>query len=230
MKKLALLPIFALTLAVIAGAYFLNTPSQVDATTLNNFEPASGEEAVNEGVDVEFVLKERILGDANAPIRISEHSSFTCGHCGNFHRNSFKQVKEQLIDTGKAYLVFSDFPLNAPALHASIISRCLPEDQYFDFVDMLFAEQENWAFEANYIKFLQNKANDYGLPTETIKECLGNKDIQDGILARVHATKTQWNISSTPSFVVNNKTVITGALPPEVFVEKVNEAIAAEAE
>lgn len=189
-------------------------------------EPAAEQSATEEAaLDVDAVLSERIIGDPSAPIRIAEHASFTCGHCGTFHTNSLPTIKQELIDTGKAYIVFSDFPLNAPALHASIITRCAPQDKYFDFVAELFAEQDQWAFEADYIKFLQEKANKYGLSTERIKECLSNDQISAGILGRMTASKTQFNISSTPSFVINNKVTLSGALPPEDFIQKVNEAV-----
>ncbi|MEM7679993.1 MAG: thioredoxin domain-containing protein [Pseudomonadota bacterium] len=247
MAKTSIFSLAALSLGVIAAATFIMTKQATVAESLNGTEPAAGEvvDAVEEAgggsiaptehvqeeaqaddaaLNVEAVLSERVLGDPNAPIRITEHSSFTCGHCGNFHRASLPEVKEKLIDTGKAYIVFSDFPLNAPALHASIITRCAPQDKYFEFVDALFAEQDQWAFEADYIKFLQKKGEEYGLSTERIKECLSNDAISSGIIGRMTANKTQFKIGSTPSFVVNNKVVISGALTPEIFIQKVNEA------
>lgn len=240
-------PIFALTVAVLVSGYYLDASlngDKVQASTISQVEPAAGgglvskaenaekpnEENAQEDatVDVEAVLAERILGDVNAPIRISEHSSLTCPHCAHFHATTFKVVKEKLIDTGKAYLVFSDFPLDANALHAGVIARCLPEDKYFDFLETLFTSQDAWAFDRDYIKSLQMMANEAGLSTAKIKACLGNDKIQEEILARMMANRTQFGINSTPSFVINNKVTISGALDPEVFIQKVEEAAAAE--
>lgn len=175
--------------------------------------------------DLAAAKTERILGDTSAPIKITEHSSFSCGHCGKFHRETFKAFKEAYIDTGKAYLVFSDFPLNAPALHATKASRCVPEDRYFDFVDALFADQENWAFEPNYLSLLQNKAAEFGLDKEGFDACLQNKELQDALLARMKAVQGQWEIRSTPSFVVNNQVVVTGALAFDKFDEAIQDAV-----
>lgn len=163
-------------------------------------------------IDVSAALSERILGNPEAPVKIIEHSSFTCGHCGQFHQKTFKAFKEAWIDSGKAYLVFSDFPLNAPALHASMIARCLPEDKYFDFVQMLFENQSEWAYDVNYLTYLKQKAAENGLDEDSFKACLSSTALQDGILARVRASQSQWNISSTPSFVINNDQVVSGAL------------------
>ncbi len=176
-------------------------------------------------IDVDAALKDRILGNPDAPVKISEHASFTCGHCGQFHLKTFKSFKEAWIDTGKAYLVFSDFPLNAPALHASMVARCLPEDQYFDFVSMLFNTQSEWAYDVGYMNYLKTKAAEKGLNDEQFKACLNSKELQEGILARVRSAQSQWNIASTPSFVVNNEVLIEGALPFAEFDAAIKNAV-----
>ena len=168
-------------------------------------------------IDVNAALADRVLGNTSAPLKISEHASFTCGHCGAFHRETFDQVKKEYIDTGKAYLVFSDFPLNEAALHATMVSRCLPSDKYFDFVHMLFKEQENWAYDRNYKEFLKTKAGESGLDETRFNACLENKELSDGIMNRMKGVQQQWNITSTPSFVLNNKNTISGALPYAEF-------------
>ena len=225
--------IFLLLIAGAVGLYFYaqqkngltsqeeHPPAEMAAEDAN---PEESENIVE--IDTAAAIKDRILGDPNAPIKISEHSSFTCSHCGSFHRDTFDAFKARLIDTGKAYLVFSDFPLNAPALHASMLARCLPEDQYFDFIEDLFKNQESWAYETNYLDLLQTKTAEYGLEPEGFKACLDNKAIQEGILNRMRAAQAQWQISSTPSFVVNNKTVISGAKSIDEFETAIGEALA----
>lgn len=198
-------------------------------------EPESGTDdpakATNSStIDVKAALSSRILGNPDAPIKISEHSSFTCGHCQHFHLNTFEKFKEAYIDTGKAYLVFSDFPLNAPALHASMVARCLPHDRYFSFVQTLFKKQDEWASDGNkYMEILKNMAKENGLSNSEFEACIESKDLQDGILGRMKASQTQWGINSTPSFVVNNQDIISGALPFEEFDKRIQEALSAEA-
>lgn len=176
-------------------------------------------------LDVSRALADRILGNPDAPIKISEHSSFTCGHCGAFHRKTFKPFKEAWIDSGRAYLVFSDFPLNAPALHASMIARCLPEEHYFDFSQMLLETQEDWAYDVGYMNYLKAKAIEYGLSESAFSSCLQSKELQEGILNRVRAAQNQWEIGSTPSFVINNTTTITGSLSFVDFNKAIEDAV-----
>lgn len=233
-KKFILLVVALL--AALAVAYFVVLPTPEAPQPEGEIEQSEqvAEEAGTDasataasGFDLETALEPRIMGDTSAPIKISEHSSFTCPHCAHFHTTSLPAVKEQLIDTGKAYIVFSDFPLNAPALHASMIARCLPQSaDYFGFVQTLFVEQDSWAQERNYLDILKDKAAGYGLDDAGFKACLENEDLQKGIVAGAKAAQTQWEVSSTPSFVVNNKTLISGAGTPEEFISRVNQAAA----
>src|SRR5258706_11399400 len=87
-----------------------------------------------------------VLGNPEAPITIIEYASLTCPHCAEFDKSVLPQIKQTYIDTGKAKLVYRDFPLDATALKASMIARCLPSDRYFAFIDALFKQQNNWAY------------------------------------------------------------------------------------
>ncbi len=233
----AVLAVFAVALAAYfvkpEGTEYGAEQSSVQAGTEVESEITAANQNADEtqqtadlSIDVQAALEERILGDTSAPLKISEHSSFTCGHCGQFHQNTFQQFKENFIDTGKAYLVFSDFPLNAPAMHASMAARCLPEqDRYFEFVDLLFKEQDKWAYETNYLSYLKEKAAGFGLAGERFDACIGSKDLQDGLLQKVRAAQAQWNINSTPSFVLNNTRTISGAMSYEELSKLLEEEL-----
>ncbi len=186
--------------------------------------PETAEETA--GIDGEAALKERTLGDPNAPVTIREHSSLTCGHCAAFHKDTFKALKETFIDTGKVYLIFTDFPLNAPALHAGMVARCLPEERYFDFVQLLFETQENWASEASYLKYLKQNAQLVGLDGDQVKACLQSTALQEGLLKRMQESQTKFEISSTPTFVINEETVIRGNAGIEGFTKAIETELA----
>ncbi len=229
-------------LLVLAGAGFYVTKhnegmlsGQMDETAAVSTEqapeaaPAETAAVPAATIDVNAALSDRILGSTSAPVKISEHASLTCSHCGDFHRNIFQKIKTDYIDTGKAYLVFSDFPLNAPAMHASMVARCLPEDKYFGFIQMLFEEQEKWAYDESYLDFLKAESAENGLDEAHFQACIQNKELQEGIINRMKAVQQQWNISSTPSFVINNKSTYSGGLPVEEFAKILDEAAAAPA-
>lgn len=221
---------------LIAGLYLFSQEKEEDETLLQaNIENPQNTEIVMEKeddtgevtvkIDVETAAAERILGNPEAPLRVVEFSSFTCGHCGQFHQKTFKTFKEQWIDTGRAYLVFSDFPLNAPALHASMVARCLPQDKYFDFVQMLFEEQDNWAYDVGYQDFLKEKSAENGLSSEEFSACLKSEELQNAILERVRASQQQFEINATPSFVINNAEAFSGTLSYADFEIQLNNVL-----
>ncbi|MGH1398314.1 MAG: DsbA family protein [Alphaproteobacteria bacterium] len=228
-KKIGLIAVLILILALCLGAFALLSKDKPQEPNNLTLKEATTDATKNElpayTIDFTAAKRERTLGNRNAPVKISEHSSFTCGHCGNFHKQTFAQFKAEWIDTQKAYLVFSDFPLNGPALHASMIARCTPEDRYFEFVNELFAKQEEWAFERNYLDILKKYAHTYGLSKENVETCLKNEDLQKTILDRVRGNQAQFGINSTPSFVVNNTTTIIGSLDYESFNKTIEEAL-----
>jgi protein-disulfide isomerase len=224
-NKLTFVIVIALLIgAAVAASFYMRsqegTPEPV--TEITEHEEIADTTVAEEEIepvsfDVRAALAERILGDPSAPIKIIEMSSLTCGHCGKFHAETYPKLKEEYIDTGKAYVVFSDFPLNAPALHASMAARCAPDDQYFKLVQTLFETQEDWAYETNYLEILKKKVSNYGVDADLFKECVESEALQKGVLGRMRASQKQWDVKSTPTFVINNRDTFSGALPYEEF-------------
>ena len=87
---------------------------------------------------------DRVLGKPDAPITIVEYGSLSCPHCAHFATEVLPQLQKEWIDTGKAKLVFRDFPLDKMALRAEMVARCAPPDRYFGLIDLMFANQEKW--------------------------------------------------------------------------------------
>lgn len=241
-KKSKAFPIIVvLLLILLGGAMFVSLPTQVDENVSPSEEAVDTEIASEETSDTEedtevrdvdpselkaaalpidfaTAKRERILGNPNAPVKISEHSSFSCGHCAKFHNSTFNDFKTNWIDTGKAYLVFSDFPLNAPALHASLATRCIADDeQYFTAVKEIFATQKDWAFTADYMAPLKAILAKYGVNGDMFDACINNIELQEALLGKVRATQQQFGVNSTPSFVVNNAVTISGGTGYEQF-------------
>lgn len=166
----------------------------------------------------------RILGDSKSPVKITEHSSFTCGACAHYHGDNFKKIKADYIDTGKAYLVFDDFPRNAPDLEIGMVARCLPETSYFNFVQLLFETQEKWASETEFKKYVKQNAILAGLAEDKYEECLKNADLQKSLAEHREAAVAKFGVKGTPTLVINDKTVISGMAP----YNQIKEALDAE--
>jgi len=146
-----------------------------------------------------------VIGDENAPITIIEYASLSCSHCSDFHNNTLGKLKNEYIDTGKVRFVFRDFPFNYPALLGSMVLRCIPGDVRYDYMNALFQLQPNWVDRDNakttqeLFKIMQSG----GMTKEEFDTCITNVDLENKILQGVIGAQNEFNIQSTPSFLIN---------------------------
>lgn len=150
---------------------------------------------------------DRSIGKPDAKTTVQEFFSLTCTHCAAFARETFPQIKSELIDTGKLRWVFRDFPLDQVALLASMVARYLPPDRYEPFVMALFANQDRWAFAqgVNTTDELWKTAALAGMTRATFDQAIADTSLRTWILQQQADAQKQWGIDSTPSFVVNGK-------------------------
>ena len=146
-----------------------------------------------------------VLGNPEAPITIIEYASLTCPHCAEFDKSVLPQIKQAYIDTGKAKLVYRDFPLDATALKASMIARCLPSDRYFAFIDVLFKQQSSWAYGGDPKTGLLRVARLAGMSQDSFDKCFDDKQVEDQVLQERLDGSRQFNIQGTPTLIVNGK-------------------------
>jgi protein-disulfide isomerase len=158
-------------------------------------------------LSTEEALKDRVIGDPAAPITIIEYASLTCPHCANFHADTLPKLEKEWIETGKAKLIYRDYPLDRYAASASMIARCAPTDKYFTFLNAFFAQQKTWSRADNPVKVLTQLAGLGGMSKEDVDACLANEALQDGILQMRLEGQMEYDINSTPSFVIDGKKV-----------------------
>lgn len=175
----------------------------------------SGNPTPTEPVDVS-ADDDAFLGKKDAPVTIVEFSDFQCPFCRNFAKDTLPQLKKEYIDTGKARLVYRDFPLSfhPGAIPAAQGAECAKEQgKFWEMHDTLFAEQgkqgtgtiqftvddiKKWAVQSgvNATKF--NQCLDSGKYKQEVE-----KDMADGTAA---------GVSGTPSTFINGR-IVVGAQP-----------------
>ncbi|MBI1238933.1 MAG: thioredoxin domain-containing protein [Alphaproteobacteria bacterium] len=148
-----------------------------------------------------------ILGKDDAPITMIEYASMTCGHCSRFHQTVFPSIKKNYIEAGLVKFVFREYPLDDVAMAGSVVARCLPRDQYFRFVGLLFENQSTWAFVPDPRTGLIEISRRAGLSREQVETCLKNRVEIDRINAIVADAQSLYRVSATPTFVINGQIV-----------------------
>ena len=189
------------------------------------FAFAASQTAVAEPLATEQALADRIMGDPEAPITIIEYASLTCPHCAKFHKDSMPKLKAEWIDTGKARLIYRDFPTSpaGPSFAASMIARCAPADRYFGFIGAFYKGQKTWKSAPDPVAAVAQIARLYGMSRADVDACLQNEDLLDGINQMALDAKMEYGIESTPSFVIGDQ-IIRGNLPYDDFRDVLEQA------
>lgn len=156
-------------------------------------------------------------GAANAPVTIVQFSDYQCPFCQRFTAETFPQIDEKYIKTGKVKFVYRDFPLSfhESAQKAAEAARCaFAQNNFFEYHDIVFKNQSAIA-----ISDLKKYAKDLGLDVAKFNACLDSgktaadvkKDLADG---------ASYGVNGTPSFFINGW-ILVGAQPFSVFQQAI---------
>ncbi|ATR22640.1 Thiol:disulfide interchange protein dsbA [Roseomonas mucosa] len=213
-------------LAATAIGIPLGTPALLALRPAHAQTPApAGAPANTAPATPDLRMAERGAGKADAPVTVIEYFSLTCPHCARFHNEVWPKVKADLVEPGKARMVWRDFPLDQLALAAACAARALPVDRYEGFVSALFANQDRWAF-ARGIDNLGEVAKIAalaGMSRADFDAAVNDRNLQRAIMEMRQQGEKEFNVNSTPTFVFNGKSV-PGEIPFERFAELVKQA------
>jgi protein-disulfide isomerase len=170
-----------------------------------------------------------VLGDAKAKVLIIEFGDYQCPSCRMFWREVEPRLKKDYVDTGKARLVFKDFPIvqiHPDAMLAAIAADCAgDQNKYWQYHDKVFREQDKG--EDSVVRFkaddLKKWAKAIGLDTASFNSCLDSGRYRDEV-AKDKADGDAVGIQGTPTFFINGR-VIGGAQAYPAFKKIIDEEL-----
>jgi protein-disulfide isomerase len=183
------------------------------------FAGGSGNATAANGQGFEILPSDRTLGNPKSKVVLIEYAAPSCPVCAAFNVQSFPQLKAQYIDTGKIFYVFRIFPLRPDDGMAEKIARCLPEDKYFAFIDLLFKNQPKWDVEFGVqapegvhdgLVLLGRIA---GMSREQVDQCMENKAEDERINKVSSDGEARYSITGTPTFILNGTSIGSGNIP-----------------
>lgn len=187
--------------AAAAGAAYGFWPRS-DADSLPAFDlRANAQEA---GVDIQDMS----MGDPDAPVKVIEYASFTCPHCANFHRDTFKGFKADYIDTGKVHFTHREVFFDRYGLWAAMMARCGGQERYFGLIDLVYATQSDWARlenPADVAGALKRIGLQAGLDSATLDACMQDATMAQSLVGWYQENAGRDGIQSTPSFMINGE-------------------------
>ncbi|MGE0351837.1 MAG: DsbA family protein [Gemmatimonadales bacterium] len=207
-----LVPAFVL---VAGGAFLLGrraTPGTSVAAS-----PAAVAPAAKDSID--YMINQRSLGSPEAPVTVFEMSDFQCPYCRRHALETFPELKQRFIDTGKVQWIFINFPLtqlHPNAAAAAEFGLCSAKaDRFWPIHDLLYRNQDTWAPMEDPAPYFMGLADSIGLPRKAIAPCLESGEMR--ILVQYDAEgASRAGAHSTPSFFIEGG-MLRGAVPAEPF-------------
>ncbi len=152
-------------------------------------------------------------GKEDAPVQVLLFSAFTCPHCAEFSSLIEPQLKADFIDTGKARLVYYDFPLGETGPHrygfiAARAARCAgDQNKFWEYHDVLLGRQSDWVANRS---MPTAKFNDYaklvGLDLKQFDQCLNSDKYADVVTAdRMLGEKL--GVPGTPTVFIGSRSI-----------------------
>lgn len=178
-------------------------------------------------VEGDFTDDDAVMGSDDAPVTIVEFSDYQCPYCNKFHVETFPQIKEKYIDTGKVKFVYRDYPLSshAGAYPAALIAECVRDqkgdDAYYQVHNELFKMLSSGDFDYDAMSAF---ASGIGADSGKLKDCFDGDKFKDEI-AKDLADGTAAGITGTPGFIVAGMK-ISGAEDISVFEQVIENALA----
>ena len=159
-----------------------------------------------------------ILGEEDAPVTMVEFSDFQCPYCARFFEQTFPQLKENYIKTGKVKLAFRHLPLSFHqyAQKTAEASECANEQgKFWEYHDTVFNNQDQLSD-----TILSTWAGEIGLDVKKFDDCLESGKYKEKVQADSNDAGS-YGVSGTPSFFVNGK-LLVGAQPYEAFQQVID--------
>jgi protein-disulfide isomerase len=153
----------------------------------------------------------KTFGNPAAPVTIVLFSDFQCPACGNLHKTLMPYLMRDYVQSGKAYLVYKEFPLmmHAHAKEAATYAVASARvGKYEQVADALFQSQASWGADGKVWetvasvltpaeqKKVQALVKDQGVLDEV------TQDIQEGMEQNVNQTPTMVFIRGTRRYPI----------------------------
>lgn len=173
------------------------------------------------------------LGDKEkAKVAIVEFSDYECPFCKKFHQETFDQIVKNYVDTGKAIIVYRDFPLSfhepaasTDASAANCVQEISGNIKYFEMMRQIFDRGGLNGVGISKEKFI-GFGEEIGTDKNEFAKCLDADKFQEEIQKDLADGQTA-GIDGTPGFVIGKLSftgevsgeLISGAQPFSVFQE-----------
>ncbi len=173
-------------------------------------------------------------GNPGAPVKLIEYGSRACPVCARFAEDGLGALRAGPIAQGRLSYEFRDYPVHgALDLAPIVLGKCAAPEAQFPLIDQMLANQPTllaneqaasaavrqvqaadpgvtpariatiYADQLGYLSFVTQR----GLPEAKARACLADPKNYAAIESRFKAANDTFNVSGTPTFIVNGSVV-----------------------
>ena len=176
------------------------------------------------------------MGNPQAPIKIIEFASLTCGHCADFSKAAGSELKGTFVNSGRVSHELRNYVRDALDLTAAQLTRCGEPESYFALTEQVFEYQPQMfekvqaAGEAAYGEAMKQPDGKRaqtlgrltglteffaarGISQDQAAACLADTGAAQALAQATQVQGGQYNVTGTPTFVINGQKVEMNAWP-----------------
>jgi protein-disulfide isomerase len=165
------------------------------------------------------------MGNPDAPVKLIEYGSLSCGHCAEFSEAATEPLKNTYIKSGQVSWEFRPYLLFPTDAGVSMLLRCQGAGPFFHLADQLYAEQHDWLGKVQQLPpeqlqqmsqlpaeeraglFVRASGVDQffrqrGMPESKINACLANRAELEKLAALTDRGNKD-GVQGTPTFLIN---------------------------
>ena len=151
------------------------------------------------------------LGNPKAPVTLIEYASVTCPHCAKWNAETFPAFKTKYVDTGKVHYVFRETLIHPEYdVIGYRLARCSGPKNYFHVIDAIMRSQDQ-IFAGDPRAAFLNIAKTTGMNEDQFNTCVNDEDAQKKLFDRAQKESSDYNVSGTPTFILNGKKIAESA-------------------
>jgi protein-disulfide isomerase len=159
------------------------------------------------------------VGEEDAPATIVVFGDYLCNHCAAFSLQVRPQLEAAFVETGRARLLFYDFPLNPGqgTFLAARAARCAGDQgRFWDYHDALYRNQRSWAFAEDQVDAFIELAEGVVVDTGEFRGCLRSDAHAREVTANLELAKAL-GLPGTPAVLVGTEGGMSRRVPDYSF-------------
>lgn len=225
---------FAMTSILALSALTLSACGSDSESEITSGEPLATVEAPAGTQWSDTVVKSEengyVIGNPDAPIKLIEYASLTCGACAAFEQEAYAELISDYVSTGRVSLEIRNYLLNPYDIVLGVLTRCGAPETYPALTEQVFKNQSTLLDGVRNIDqatlekaFGDAETKGYGdaaramgvmeffkargISEDQANACLADPAMAKELLDITEKGTKEYKIEGTPSFFINGAKV-----------------------